>query len=129
MTDIAASQEAQKFIIELEKVARKIAEKHGFSMPPFQSFENGDTITLNLGFYRGDPRAQWRSWYIRSAEAIGVDINWVNTSFRSHDGLRILTLIGLDPNGGDRCVIVEDEEKTLYHLSPAALSTLIARAQ
>lgn len=130
MSSPDAASESTKFISfneELNRALKKISEKHGIKIPKYNASIIDGAMFLNLSVFNGNPSDYYKKWFIDNADILGLNKNLVGKSFLNHNKSKTLTIIGLDPDGGDKCIRVEDEDKQHYHLSPAAILKLLAR--
>lgn len=117
------------FFNELKKEARRLASSYGFDIPDFVSIENKDCIAINLTAYKMDSSEYFRALYMERCQDIGMDPEWINSEFLSADKKRRFSIVGLDPDGGARCVRLRGDDGVFYHLSPSAVSFLIGSEQ
>jgi hypothetical protein len=119
------SLEARLFNDELNKAVKKLANKHGYKIPSFNSLEKDGVIFMNITAYSNPPENHYKNWYLKNASELGLENSWIGVSFNSSDGTKKLNLLGLDPDGGNKCIRVRDENGIDYHITPATLSHLI----
>lgn len=117
------------FVNELRKEAKRLASSYGLDIPDFIASENEKLISINLTAYKVKSSEYFRALYIERCSDIGMDPDWIDTDFLSHDKKRRFTIVGLDPDGGAECVRLRGDDGAHYHLSPSAVSFLIASEQ
>lgn len=125
MHNVEPSLEARSFNEELAKLLKKLGEKYGYKIPSFNALEKDGALFINLTAFSGKPDNFYRHWYLANAIDLGLEESWLGVSFENHNKTKTLTLIGLDPDGGENCIRVRDGSKVDFHISPATLSHLI----
>jgi hypothetical protein len=119
------SRNATLFIEELKKASAKLATQYGLLIPDFVSAETDDGIYINLTAYNKKPSEIFAELFHQRSKELGLEPAWLGSSFLNPKTGRKLTIMGLDPDGGDWCVRLTGDDGFDYHMSPAAVSTLI----
>lgn len=112
------SSKTDRFVSDVQKQLAKIATKHGFKLPKFNSFEIDGAIFLNVTAFNEIPDKVYAKWYKQNCKAIGLNENLLNQKFFYKESSSYLSIIGIDPDGGERCIRVRDEKGTDFHMHP-----------
>lgn len=123
MTD--SSSATDRFVSDVKKQLAKIATKHGLKLPNFNSFEIDGAIFLNITAFNGDPDKTYAKWYLKNCETVGLEKKLLNTKFFYKEHAEFLSIIGIDPDGGERCIKVKNENGEYFHMHPSEIKRSI----
>lgn len=125
MFELSDSRNVILFTEELKKQVQKLASQYGLHVSDFPVVETESGVYVNLTAYKKNPNDVFADFYIKKAVDIGLDISWLGVSFFVPESKMKLKIIGLDPDGGDWCVLLKNEEGKNFHMLPAAVSHLV----
>jgi len=113
------------FYKESIKIMKKLGKKHGFDIPDFNCMSKDGVMYMNITAFEGESTEYYRKWYREHSEGIGMDPQWIEIIFDSFDKSKKLEIIGMDPDGGEKCIKLKDQYGDFYHMTPASVTRLI----
>lgn len=113
---------------DLRRELRRLAHRHGLHpsegvlrASPYGAF-------ASFGFLSEPAEAFFARLYEAHAEGLGLEADWLGARVFNPSTGRSLRILGLDPEGGRRCVRLEDERGEAAFLTPAVVRRLITEA-
>jgi hypothetical protein len=126
VSDFTSEKEKQAFMKSLENAFETVCGDFGLSFGGVRGWMSDDgLVLLNMSAHVENFDKYCAQMYLKNADDIGLSPDWLNTSVRNPETNRVLKVVGLDVDGGDKCVRVEAEEGGRFRISPAQLSTLM----
>lgn len=110
------------FCEELNKTLKKMAARYEMDIPQPVILEKDGVLFLTASVHHESASKDFEHWFIEQCEDLGLKKEWLKATIITADTQRKLTIVGLDPNGGHRCVRLRDERNNHFFMTPGEVS-------
>lgn len=110
------------FCEELTKTMKKLAQRYEMDVPQPLIMEKEGVLFLSASIHHKDATKDFEAWFINQCEELGLKKEWLKATITTFESKKKLTIVGLDPNGGHRCVRLRDERNLHYFMTPGEVS-------
>lgn len=121
MADPKATRKAL-FSEELGKTLKKLAQKYEMDAPQPIVIEKDGVLFISGSVHEVSAKNDFERWFLEQCEDLGLKKEWLKATIVTFESQRKLTIVGLDPNGGHRCVRLRDERNNHFFMSPDEVS-------
>lgn len=109
-------------IEEIRESIHEIASRHSLSFSEGGILISDSSIHMNLSLYSESSDIAFAAFYKEHASSIGLSDDLLGKSFVSKKTGKELKIIGLDPDGGERCVRLIDNNGEHYYMLPSEVN-------
>lgn len=110
------------FCEELNKTLKKLANRYEMDVPQPVLMEKDGVLFLTASIHQQPAEHDFERWYVDQCEELGLKKEWLRATINTLESQRKLTIVGLDPNGGHRCVRLRDERNNHFFMTPGEVA-------
>lgn len=120
MSDTSSLSSA--FCEDLKRAAQNVCRSHGVDFGSLKGWESEDGLYLiNISAHKDSMVKSYEALYLKNAEKIGLSKSWLGIYVKNPYSNESVKILGLDPDGGEECVRVENEDGERMNIKPSEL--------
>jgi len=126
---MANEEKIRVFMKDLSREVQKLCKTHGIHYAPCNAFLDGEACHVNLTVYLADPNRYYADCFRKHCHSLDINSSWLGAAIIEKQTGMTWTVLGLDPDGGNKPVRIKNTKDQHAHIAIQELKSWMTNNQ